>query len=107
MLDDAWLDPKTNIVEFVAFGGVGKSALVAKWLEQMAADHYRGAVRVFGHSFYSQGSREDAQASADSFLDRALRFFGDPKDPTEGGFSVGQRRTVGSVGSQAADAADP
>ena len=33
MLDDAWLDAKTNIVEFVAFGGVGKSALVAKWLE--------------------------------------------------------------------------
>jgi len=83
MLDNAWLDAKTNIVEFVAFGGVGKSALVAEWLKRMQADEYRGAARVFGHSFYSQGSREDAQASADSFLDQALRFFGDP-DPTEG-----------------------
>lgn len=83
ILDNAWLDPKTNIVEFVAFGGVGKSALVAEWLNRMQADEYRGAARVFGHSFYSQGSREDAQASADSFLDQALRFFGDP-DPTEG-----------------------
>jgi nucleoside phosphorylase len=83
ILDNAWLDPKTNIVEFVAFGGVGKSALVAEWLKRMQADEYRGAARVFGHSFYSQGSHEDAQASADSFLDQALRFFGDP-DPTEG-----------------------
>ena len=48
----------------------------------MQADDYRGAARVFGHSFYSQGSREDAQASADSFLDRALQFFGDPDRST-------------------------
>jgi hypothetical protein len=83
LLDTAWEDPRTNIVEFVAFGGVGKSALVAHWLKQMQADGWRGAARVFGHSFYSQGSREDAQASADSFLDQALRFFGD-LDPTAG-----------------------
>ena len=83
MLDDAWLSPKINIVEFVAFGGVGKSALVAEWLKRMQTDEYRKAARVFGHSFYSQGSRENAQASADSFLDQALRFFGDPY-PTEG-----------------------
>jgi len=83
ILDEAWIDPNTNIIEFVAFGGVGKSALVAEWLMRMRDDHFRGAVRVFGHSFYSQGSREDAQASADSFLDQALRFFGDP-DPTSG-----------------------
>jgi hypothetical protein len=83
LLDEAWNNPRTNLIEFVAFGGVGKSALVAEWLKRMRDDHFRGAVRVFGHSFYSQGSREDAQASADSFLDQALRFFGDP-DPTEG-----------------------
>ena len=83
LLDEAWENPRTNIVEFVAFGGVGKSALVAEWLKRMLRDGWRGAARVFGHSFYSQGSREDAQASADSFLDQALRFFGDP-DPTQG-----------------------
>ena len=83
ILDNGWLDCKTNIVEFVAFGGVGKSAFVAEWLKRMQADRFRAAARVFGHSFYSQGSREDSQASADSFLDSALRFFGDP-DPTQG-----------------------
>ena len=85
ILDKAWLDSQTNIVEFVAFGGVGKSALVAEWLKRMQADEYRGAARVFGHSFYSQGSREDAQASADSFLDQALRFFGESEEQAQKG----------------------
>lgn len=80
LLDEAWADPQTNIAEFVAFGGVGKSALVAEWLKQMRADGFRGATQVFGHSFYSQGSREDAQASADSFLDQALQFFGETRE---------------------------
>src|SRR6185295_4336900 len=34
ILDDAWADPKTNIVSFVAWGGVGKTALVNHWLKQ-------------------------------------------------------------------------
>ena len=38
---------------------------------------------MLGHSFYSQGSREDAQVSSDGFVDEALRFFGD-EDPTAG-----------------------
>jgi len=83
LLDKAWDDTDTNIVEFVAFGGVGKSALTAHWLRAMSRDGWRGAARVFGHSFYSQGSREDAQASADSFINEALQFFGDP-DPKAG-----------------------
>lgn len=83
LLDEAWHDPSTNIVQFVAFGGVGKSALVAEWLKRMQDDGWRGAACVLGHSFYSQGAREDAQASADSFLDQALQYFGDP-DPTAG-----------------------
>ena len=72
LLDEAWANPQTNIAEVGAFGGVGTAALVAEWLKQMRADRFRGAARVFGHSFYSQGSREDAQASADSFLDQSL-----------------------------------
>ena len=83
MLDEAWEDPKTNIIEFVAFGGVGKSALVANWLKEMQTKGWGGAACVLGHSFYSQGSREDAQASADSFINEALQFFGDD-DPTAG-----------------------
>jgi nucleoside phosphorylase/tetratricopeptide (TPR) repeat protein len=82
-LDDAWANPDTNIIAFVAWGGVGKTALVNHWLKKrMAADGYRGAERVYGWSFYSQGTSERA-ASADLFIDQALRWLGDA-DPTAG-----------------------
>src|SRR5262245_49111983 len=48
----------------------------------MAAKHYRSAERVFGWSFYRQGTSGDT-SSADEFLDAALRWFGDP-DPRLG-----------------------
>ncbi|HZF13506.1 MAG TPA: toll/interleukin-1 receptor domain-containing protein, partial [Thermoanaerobaculia bacterium] len=81
-LDAAWEDPRTHVLTFVAFGGVGKSTLVARWLDPMAADGWRGARRVLDWSFYSQGT-EERVTSADRFLDHALGFFGDP-DPTKG-----------------------
>lgn len=83
LLDEAWANPNTNIVSFVAWGGVGKTALINHWLKQrMARDNYRGADRVYGWSFFSQGTSERA-ASADLFIDQALRWFGDT-DPTQG-----------------------
>jgi AraC-like DNA-binding protein len=83
LLDAAWENPNTNIVSFIAWGGVGKTALVNHWLKQrMARDNYRGAERVYAWSFYSQGTSERA-ASADLFIDQALRWFGDT-DPTAG-----------------------
>lgn len=75
-LDAAWEDPGIHVLTFVAFGGVGKSALVNRWLDSMAAEGWRGAKNVLGWSFYSRGTREHI-ASADRFLDHALRFFGD------------------------------
>jgi tetratricopeptide (TPR) repeat protein len=81
-LDAAWEDPSTHVLALVAFGGVGKSALVARWMDRMAADGWRGAARVLDWSFYSQGSK-DQNTSAEPFIDYALRFFGDP-DPKAG-----------------------
>ena len=78
MLDEAWEDPKTNVISLVAWGGVGKTSLVNKWLVQMGGDRYRGAEMVYGWSFYSQGTSEDKQASADTFIAAALGWFGDP-----------------------------
>ena len=72
-----------NVLTLVAWGGVGKTALVNKWLSLMAADNYRGAERVYGWSFYSQGAAEGRQVSADQFIAAALKWFGDP-DPTQG-----------------------
>jgi tetratricopeptide (TPR) repeat protein len=74
---------KINVLSLVAWGGVGKTALVNKWLLGMGQDAYRGAERVFGWSFYSQGAAEGRQVSADLFIATALAWFGDP-DPTQG-----------------------
>ncbi|UCE99251.1 MAG: TIR domain-containing protein [Planctomycetota bacterium] len=83
MLDDAWKEPHTNILSFIAWGGVGKSALVNHWLGHMGDDNWRGAEKVYGWSFYSQGTREERQVSGDEFIAHALEWFGD-KDPIKG-----------------------
>jgi len=83
MLDAAWDSPTTRILSLVAWGGVGKTALVNAWLKRMQKEGYRGAERVLGWSFYSQGAAEGKQASADQFIAHALAWFGDP-DPTKG-----------------------
>jgi tetratricopeptide (TPR) repeat protein len=79
MLDEAWESPETRVVSLVAWGGVGKTALVNIWLNQIGQDNYRGAERVFGWSFYNQGAVEGKQTSADQFIAAALKWFGDPK----------------------------
>ena len=82
-LDAAWDNPQANVVVVRAFGGMGKTSLVAAWMAELATQHWRGAVRVFDWSFYSQGTGENRQASSDVFIDNALRWFGDP-DPVAG-----------------------
>jgi tetratricopeptide (TPR) repeat protein len=82
VLNEAWQDAEINILTLVAWGGVGKSALVNKWLNNLG-DSYRGAERVFGWSFYSQGAAEGRQVSADPFIAKALEWFGD-EDPSRG-----------------------
>lgn len=81
-LDEAWANRDAHVVSFVAWGGVGKSALVNHWLARMARDDYRGASHVYGWSFYSQGTTDRA-VSADQFIEAALVFFGDT-DPNRG-----------------------
>ncbi len=102
-LSEAWKDPATHLITFVAWGGVGKTALVAKWCAALAARDYDGA-DYFDWSFYSQGTREQGAASADPFIDAALRFFGDEamadtaKSPWDKGSRlaklVAERRTL-------------
>jgi len=82
-LDEAWAQEGTCLVTLIAWGGVGKTALVNHWLNRMAQDNYRGAGKVYGWSFYSQGAEEGKQASADEFLQETLKWFGDPQ-PGEG-----------------------
>ncbi|MCP4601590.1 MAG: hypothetical protein GY847_13945 [Proteobacteria bacterium] len=91
VLDKAWETLSTNIVSIVAFGGVGKSALVNEWLLKMCEDDYRGARRVYGWSFYRQGAKEGGQASAELFIASALKWFGDPSPDDGSPWEKGER----------------
>lgn len=82
-LDAAWNDSRKNVLIVRAFGGMGKTSLVATWMAELALKNWRGAERVFDWSFYSQGTRDQTAASAETFIAAALREFGDP-DPTLG-----------------------
>ena len=83
-LDAAWAKPTLNVYTLVAWGGVGKTSLVAHWVsERMAAKGWPGVERYFDWSFYSQGTGESRQTSSDLFIQEALKFFDDP-DPTKG-----------------------
>lgn len=84
LLDKVWAGEEpssevtpTRVLAFKAQGGVGKSTLINHWLAEMKRDHFRGASRAFGWSFYSQGVRDHGAPSADAFVAAALRFFGD------------------------------
>jgi tetratricopeptide (TPR) repeat protein len=82
-LDNAWANPATNVITFVAWGGVGKTALVNYWVRRLAARNYDGAERVYAWSFYSQGTSDTQAATAEYFINDALGWFGDP-DPAAG-----------------------
>jgi len=68
---NSWKDHK-GVFLWVADGGTGKSALVRWWLEHQA---WPAGTRFLGHSFYSQGSRNQATSSR-GFLLEALKQLG-------------------------------
>ena len=75
-METALTDPDIGVFCLIAFGGVGKTALVAHWLADLAKQGWPGLERIFGWSFYSQGVRDDGAASADAFFTAAFTFFG-------------------------------
>lgn len=95
-LDSAWNGNK-NVVVVRAFGGMGKTSLVATWMAELAMKNWRGAERVFDWSFYSQGTNDQRNASADVFIANALEAFGDP-DPKLGSAWERGARLAGLVG---------
>jgi predicted ATPase len=80
-LTNAWTSGDTNVVCLVAWGGVGKSALMNHWMRSLGKD-FAGAERVYAWSFFSQGTGRKAP-SGDVFVDISLSWFGD-LDPTKG-----------------------
>lgn len=92
-LDVAWsLDAGANVYTLVAWGGVGKTSLVAHWVATRFINrNWPGVLRYFDWSFYSQGTGESRQASADLFLNKALEFFGDPNPAIGSAWQRGER----------------
>jgi hypothetical protein len=76
-LDQAWSSHAIRILVVAAEGGTGKSALLDRWLVDLAQGDWGGARRVFAWSFHSQGTVERV-AAGDLFLEQALEWFGDP-----------------------------
>jgi hypothetical protein len=72
-LNEAWDDPRTNVITFHAWTGAGKTTLVRHWIAEMARADFRGAVKVYPYSFEG--------AAGDAFIDKALEFFWEPADP--------------------------
>lgn len=85
LLNDAWSKVQSHapgrphVLTFVALGGEGKTALIAKWAASLAGQDWPGCDAAFAWSFYSQGTRDQQTASSDLFLREALIFFGDPE----------------------------
>ncbi|MCJ8268794.1 MAG: toll/interleukin-1 receptor domain-containing protein, partial [Psychrosphaera sp.] len=73
-LNQAWADDNTRVISFIAWGGVGKSSLINHWLTHMCDHGFKGAERVFAHSFYSQGTSDQRHVSAEHFLNQAFKF---------------------------------
>jgi class 3 adenylate cyclase len=70
-LDQAWANSKTNIVQIVAPGGTGKTALMDKWYKR-----HLNECTIFAWSFYTQGTKQDRQTSSDDFFAEIIPFFG-------------------------------
>ena len=98
-LDAAWAKETLNVYTLVAWGGAGKTSLVFHWVQTRFAakePKWLGVERYFDWSFYSQGTGESRQTSADLFINKALEFFGD-LDPTKGGPHERGERLAGLI----------
>ena len=75
LVRNCWDNQSTNLVTVVGWGGCGKTALLNRWLAEMAASQYKNIERIFAWSFDSQAEGGQV-ATSDQFVDAALRFFG-------------------------------
>lgn len=77
LLNDAWSSKATNIVQFIAPGGTGKTKLLRYWLDQTHPE------KLIAWSFYSQGASEEKQPSATLFYNRVFELLDPSKTITD------------------------
>lgn len=81
-LTEAFTNHKTRLAIIIAAGGVGKSALTDEWLQHVAEHNYYGKNRVFGWSFYAQGTRT-TYTNSQEFFNKVLPFLGIREIPND------------------------
>ena len=94
ILDEAWANPQTNLLQFVAPGGTGKTMLLTYWLHHhLLNGEAQPPSAIYAWSFYSKGSDEEQQTSSYFFFEAAARFFEIqlPTDPSERGRELARR----------------
>lgn len=77
LLNDVWLNKTTNIIQFIAPGGTGKTKLLRYWLDQVRPE------KLIAWSFYSQGLSEAKQPSATLFYNRVFELLDPSKTITD------------------------
>lgn len=90
LLNECWeIEAKTNIVQFIAPGGTGKTKMLKHWL-----DNHPEIPVMIAWSFYSQGASEDRQESAAPFFAHAFKALGcahsDFKSENEKGYYLAE-----------------
>lgn len=91
-LEQIWFDPHIHVAQVVAWGGAGKTSLIARWLKDLPAKDWLGAERVFVWPFHGGMGTGPNLASAEDFVARALEFFGaDAAVPGGSPFDKGER----------------
>lgn len=90
-LNKAWDDTNANLIFLIAWGGVGKTALVNNWLSTIQKLNFLGAKKVYGYSFYSQGASTGKQSSGEEFITSALKWFGDENPELGSPWEKGER----------------
>lgn len=89
-LSAAWMNPRIRVVNLVGEAGVGKSTLLASWLQHLARDQWRGAEQVFCWSFQQQAPTGRKQSADECFY--ALRqLLCDVDDAPEAWWETGAR----------------
>lgn len=77
LLNDALVNGTTNIIQFIAPGGTGKTKMLRYWLDQVQPE------KLIAWSFYSQGASEEKQPSATLFYSRVFELLDPSKTITD------------------------
>lgn len=76
LLSHAWIDPQSRLFLLNGPTGMGKTALLHKWLHTLQKKHWHDAEAVFVWSFYPPDLAHAPQDPVEEFFHHALYWFG-------------------------------